>query len=225
MKNLALDIGNVLCHVKLDSFITRLSLRAKISKEEVWYFLVRMQKMHDVGLVSMKDELISNYNIKNKDLLNELIDYWNDALRPNMTIINGIKKFYKERNETSSFKIALLSNIGVEHAAWFNRRVCDFLNLNEINPIKHFSCDVGARKPSILYFQSFLQMNQDFNDAIYVDDNKDNLETGRQMGLQSIYFNLDDKIEEINKYNITENEADILMLEQLMTKIKDIEND
>ena len=70
--------------------------------------------------------------------------------------------------------------------------------------VKHYSCEVGARKPSKLYYHSFLQMHPEFKGAIYVDDNKENLEASKEFGFITIRLDLLDmkKIEIDNKLNL-----------------------
>jgi hypothetical protein len=181
-KNLCLDIGNVICKINFNPFIDLLSKHLNITREDVWYFLNRVQKLHDMGLTQMEDELKDHFKIKSPVIINELIDTWNKTLIPNTDIIN----FINEYSSTNKIEIALLSNIGFEHADWFNNNV--IIN----NSIKYFSCFVGARKPSFIYYQSFLQMYPQFKECIYLDDNTDNLNSSLKNGLSGRYFNLQD---------------------------------
>jgi len=182
MKNLCLDIGNVLCKINFNPFIDLLSKYLNITREEVWYFLNRVQKLHDLGLTKMEDELKDHFKIKSPVIIEELIDAWGKTLIPNHHLIDCINECVEKEN----IKIALLSNIGFEHAAWFDS------NINIKNSLKYFSCFVGARKPSFIYYQTFIQMHPQFKDSIYLDDNEDNLKSAVQFGLKSHYFNLQD---------------------------------
>ena len=181
-KNLCLDIGNVICKINFNPFIDLLSKHLNITREDVWYFLNRVQKLHDMGLTQMEDELKDHFKIKSPVIINELMDTWNKTLIPNTDIIN----FINEYSSTNKIEIALLSNIGFEHADWFNNNV--IIN----NSIKYFSCFVGARKPSFIYYQSFLQMYPQFKECIYLDDNTENLNSSLKNGLSGRYFNLQD---------------------------------
>ena len=88
-----------------------------------------------------------------------------------------------------NLQVALLSNIGVEHAAMMNQVLQDgdFFQ----GAIKHFSCDVGARKPSKLFYQSFLQQHPEFVGSLYVDDLVENLEASRQFGFRTLHMSLE----------------------------------
>jgi hypothetical protein len=98
--------------------------------------------------------------------------------------------------------VALLSNIGVEHAVMMENT----LKHGGFFPdaIKHFSCDVGARKPSMIYYQSFLWQYPEFKGCLYVDDLQENLDSGAKFGFRPFHLDLskpgvDDKIREIEK--------------------------
>lgn len=209
MKNLCLDIGNVLCHVKFNDFINLLSYKLNLSNDEVWDFLNRVQKLHDVGLTNLKDELKDHFKIKSNEIVKEILNSWDLVLIPNDQVINAIKKIQSELK----IEIALLSNIGFEHADLFNSQV------QIDNSIKHFSCYVGARKPTLLYYQSFLQQYPQFNNAIYLDDNLDNLASGKKMGLDSIYFNLEEKFTQSEFKLLTSEQADILLADKVSSLI------
>jgi FMN phosphatase YigB (HAD superfamily) len=212
MRNLTLDIGNVLCHIDFTSFINCLSKNLNVTREEVWYFLSRAQKLHDLGLTKMEDDLKDHFKIRSPVIIEELIESWNHSLKPNFHIINGVQ----ELSEELEIEIALLSNIGVEHASWFNQ------NIKMNKTIKHFSCFVGARKPTILYYQSFLQRYPQFTGSIYVDDNRDNLSTGTEIGFSSHYFNLEEKYPMMKEKGIqSEESADIIMFIELASIIKE----
>jgi hypothetical protein len=60
----------------------------------------------------------------------------------------------------------------------------------DLSEIHHLSYEVGARKPSNIYFQSFLQDYPSWIGCVYVDDRKDNLLTGKKYGFRTIQFDL-----------------------------------
>ena len=76
--------------------------------------------------------------------------------------------------------------------------------------IKFFSCEVGARKPSYIYYKTFLDMYPEFKNCLYVDDNVDNIMTALKFGFKAKQFCLS----EIKKNNdsIEENIKEILKL-------------
>src|SRR5271163_809172 len=147
VKYICLDIGNVLCHVNEIGFLEFLSYKLNISTFKARRFLKRFQQVHDLGYTTMEDELIDQYNIKSPLILKELVQKWNDCITPNEMMLTRLNELRAQHG----MKVALLSNIGVEHAQMMESK----LELGGFFPgaIKHFSCHVGARKPSMVYYQ------------------------------------------------------------------------
>jgi FMN phosphatase YigB (HAD superfamily) len=191
MKYLALDIGNVICHVNFDNFKNKLSKTLNISTIDVDYFLNRTQRLHDMGLTEISDELRDHFKIKSSVIIDELMEEWTNTLTFNQEFLDGIEYKVNELGR-KNITIALLSNIGFEHAKlmkskWF---LTSILN----NPIMFFSCEVGARKPSYLYYKTFLDMHPEFKGCLYIDDRKENLETGDRFGFKPKLFSLDNDL-------------------------------
>lgn len=185
MKNLALDIGNVLCHVDFERILSTLSKSLNISRAEALYFLNRTQKLHDLGLTNLSDELHDHFKIRSEVIINDILTEWNRAIQWDIDILSQLAKL---KNKLG-FEVALVSNIGIEHAAHL-RSTAPTTLITEAIPF--FSCEVGARKPNYLYYQAFLNMYPQFKEAIYIDDLDANLEIGKKFGLQSTKFVLSD---------------------------------
>lgn len=182
MKQLALDIGNVICHVDFDKILNVLSKSLNISKAEALYFLNRTQKLHDLGLTNLSDELHDHFKIKSEIIIADILSEWNKSIQIDNDVIREIERL----RDKLDLEIALVSNIGIEHAEHIRK------NLSLGNTIQFFSCEVGARKPSYLYYKTFLDMYPQFNEAIYLDDLDVNLEIGRKFGLNALKFALSD---------------------------------
>lgn len=183
MKYLALDIGNVICDVDFSSFLRTLSKTQNIHLDDALYFLVRTQKIHDVGLVQIADELKDRFKIKSNIVLDELMAEWNNTVKINPTVKDFFLKKLKE-----NIKIALLSNVGFEHAAIMQNILGTDIYKN---CIKFFSCDVGVRKPTSLYYKTFLDMHPEFKGCVYVDDRRENLDAGLEFGFKTCSLALD----------------------------------
>ncbi len=194
MKFCAFDIGNVLVYANFNDFLKKLSKTLNITLEEAMYFMNRSQKLHDLGLTNMSDELRDHFKLKSPVMIEELIIQWNEVIRPADFLLERIDKLEKEHN----LKIALLSNVGLEHAA----RMKQVLGMNTFfnKAIKFFSCDVGARKPTILYYHTFLKLHPEFWGCPYIDDLQENLDVGGSFGLNPFRFSL----EELNETNFEE---------------------
>jgi FMN phosphatase YigB (HAD superfamily) len=186
MKFIALDIGNVLCLVKTQPFIDFLSETFNISTQDAVYFLKRFQRIHDLGYTTMESELREKFGTKSEVTINKVVSAWNDAIIPYTPILDK----FNELREKHNLQVALLSNIGVEHAIMMEEKLKHegfFPNV-----IKHFSCDVGARKPSMIYYQSFLLEHPNFEGCIYVDDLQENLDAGAKFKFKPFKFDLNE---------------------------------
>lgn len=202
---LCIDIGNVICHVDFKMFLDKLTLLLKdLNNNSIdpFQFLKKTQKYHDLGIVEMADSICEFLPIQYGETRKELIDKWNETIRPNYLMIEFLMDLLNGKDPT---KIALLSNIGIEHSQVIrNILTPDIYDRCD----KFFSCDVGARKPSYLYFKTFLEMYPDYKGSLYVDDRAENLKTGELFGLEPFHFDLDtyksdkeisDKIEKMKR--------------------------
>lgn len=173
MKYLCFDIGNVLCDVDFTDFLKELNALG-VSDEDAWFFLNRIQPLQDVGHTNIKTELRHTFGIKH-DQHPKVIEAWNESIQPNKI---SMKHFHELRDEVLKVDIAILSNIGHEHIAIISSRIGGKFDWCK----KHMSCEVGLRKPSRMYYKTFLDENPEFKDGIYVDDRKENLDTGAEYG-------------------------------------------
>ena len=186
MKYVAFDVGNVLVNVNFQPFINKLSKDLNISIEEATYFMNRSQKLHDLGITVMRDELIDHLKIKSSVLRDELVECWNFSITPADWMLERLDKITKQY----CVQVALLSNVGLEHSV----RMKEILNYNNFfdKAIKHFSCEVGARKPTFLYYQSFLKMHPEWEGCPYIDDLQENLDTGAKFGFKTFRLSLEE---------------------------------
>ena len=184
MKYIALDIGNVLCKISFDPFVNILSETFDISIQDAKIFFKRFQRIHDLGYTTMEDEIKSSFSTKSEIIIQKIVNTWNYSVQPDINILNKLNHL----REDHDLKIALLSNIGLEHASMMEEK----LKHNNFfpNAIKHFSCEVGARKPSLIYYQSFLWQYPEFKGCLYVDDLQDNLNAGEKLGFKPFHFDL-----------------------------------
>lgn len=210
MTYVALDIGNVLVYANFNDFLKRLSKALNITIEEALYFMNRSQKLHDLGLTKMSDELRDHFKIRSPVTIEELVSEWNSVIVPCTEVLDRLNHL----TANHKVKVALLSNVGLEHAEQMAR----VLNHGDFfeKAIKHFSCHVGARKPNILYYHTFLQLHPQFYNCVYVDDLQENLDASKQFGFKTFRFSL----EEITGANYEEGKFQD-KLEELETVILD----
>jgi FMN phosphatase YigB (HAD superfamily) len=192
MKFIAIDIGNVLVHADMKTFIDNLSDTFNISEVDATRFLRSFQVIHDLGITTMENQLRDRFNCKSDTTIKRLTTCWDDCIYPHITIIDIIHKLMVNHD----VKVALLSNIGVEHAIIMEHKLHPIYD----DAIKH----VGARKPTALYYQSFLMQYPEFTGCLYIDDLHDNLDASKNFGFQTFHLDLDepgsyDKILEIQR--------------------------
>jgi FMN phosphatase YigB (HAD superfamily) len=182
MKHLILDIGNVVSNVNLDVFANKMTERLSISHEKAWTFLRKIQKTQDLGHTTVREALKDESGVENTETMNVLIAAWLDTIHLNHEVIREIESITSSLN----IKVAILSNMGMEHKNHIESQ--GFFK----DAIKYYSCDIGVRKPSEIYYWSFLQRYPEFNGATYFDDMPDNINTGNKMGLNSVMFDISD---------------------------------
>jgi len=184
-KYICLDIGNVLCNITIVPFLETLSETFNVTFPEAQRFLKRLQQIHDLGYTTMEDELKDEFGVKSPIIIQRMVSAWNASVTPHLEMLDCLNRLI----EKEGLKVALLSNIGVEHAAMMEETLKHggFFS----GAIKHFSCYVGARKPSMLFYQSFLLQHPEFKGALYVDDLQENLNASKQFGFKTFWLSLD----------------------------------
>jgi hypothetical protein len=215
---LVLDIGNVLCNMDFDPIKSLLMPFIGFNGDEIEELLRSMQPLHDLGLTTLQTFLSSNFEATkyiDKDVLNK---YWCETLIPNKQIISIFDEFADENHGCIDF--AITSNMGLEHTQLMKDTLLRSRFLK--NCYQHFSCEVGARKPSKLYFSSFLdefhreERNKDKKmKFIYLDDNAANVSVGSRYFDKSYLFDISKEhwIDDLQVIlNNTQTDIDVLSL-------------
>lgn len=195
-KYIALDIGNVLVHFDVQNMVQELSkfvtgYSEEVKKEVALSTLERVQASHDLGLLNFKhamEEFLirqdKSMTLESRQLSNgadELVNYWNNIVKLDVRIIKFIKKL-KENN----VKIALLSNMGKEHYQYLKKIFPELFK----DSIEFISFQVGARKPTKLYYHLFVEEYPEFRHCLYLDDIQENIEASSKY-LNPFSFNLE----------------------------------
>lgn len=184
MKYLAVDLGNVVIEVSFEFFLKELGVITRFSFDECFNYLCRVSKSHDLGLISIVDGLQDHFNIRlNKEDRQYITSLWKNTVKSNIAINEYLNELIN-----SGVKIALLSNMGTEH----RNMMREIITAPVYDAaIKFFSCDVGAIKPTYLYYKTFLDMYPEFKGCIYLDDKIENIETSKLFGFDARQFELD----------------------------------
>ena len=183
MKYLAIDIGQVICHLDFTDFNRKLAKYANITEREADDFLIQSQKTHDLGYSTLEKDIsgqvygLDIYPEEVADIMKE----WHQTVKVNPIVMEWVLKLLD--NET---EIALVSNIGIEHTETMKVILAPIYD----RVVRFFSFEVGARKPTYVYYQTFLNMYPQYKGCCYMDDNISNIESGRLFGFNSIQFDL-----------------------------------
>jgi len=180
-QNILFDIGGVLYHFNpkplLDYLITNNIIEN--NNFELEFINSNFQCPQEIGLCNMRQSFYSFNNKLSTNVLDDINNLWLETITPSLPMVNLIEELVD-----NGYNVALLSNIGPDHAAYIIKQCKVFEKC-----IKHFSCDVGARKPSKLFFQSFCLQHETCGNSIYFDDRKENISIGKRY-FESVVFNL-----------------------------------
>ena len=171
-KRIAFDIGNVLFHFDLTPLLDLLvGLDIVENNAQAYEFMGgSFQHSQEVGLYDIKQSFYQLNQSLSYNTLHDIHDRWMETFTPSLPMIDVVEELVGNNH-----KVALLSNIGPDHAR-FVRDKCKIFD----KCIQHFSCDVGARKPTRLYYQSFLIQYGWPNNSLYFDDREDNIAMGNE---------------------------------------------
>jgi FMN phosphatase YigB (HAD superfamily) len=181
-KKLALDIGNVICRVDLEKFYTFLVNDKDIfpNKDQANIFFEGVQNSMDLGLYSIKHAFRKYIpGLSEKDL-KDIRDFW-----MGICVISSDMLLFLKELEDRKIQVAVLSNIGVDHASLFSSY------LDKFNCIKFFSCNIGTRKPSKFFFQIFQDSYNWQKNTYFFDDRAENVDAAKNY-FNSVQFNLYD---------------------------------
>jgi len=178
MQHIAFDLGNVLLDLDWAPFYHVLD-ELNISHEEMNSFMKFHNRSDFCGLITLKQAFEESFDQTEVDLL---IEGWNAIIRPHDQMVNFVKQLKYE-----GVKVAFLSNMGFDHLNLLRKDFPDFMNLADV---QHMSCEVGAAKPSIIYYQSFLLEHEDFAGCLYLDDLYENVIMGSKVKFESMQFDL-----------------------------------
>jgi FMN phosphatase YigB (HAD superfamily) len=179
-KRIAFDIGNVLFHFNLSPIIDLLMELNIFEDINVAYkFMDCNQQPHEIGLYNIKQSFLQIDKTLSDNILQQIQDRWMDIFYPSLPMIDIIEELIGNNHH-----VALLSNIGSDHA----KAVLDKCKVFH-KCIRHFSYEIGARKPTRLYYQSFLLQYGWPKNSLYFDDRSENIVIGNEFH-QGVLFDL-----------------------------------
>jgi FMN phosphatase YigB (HAD superfamily) len=181
INKIALDIGGVLFHFNMNPILDILSEKDIVDRVRGLELLFGIQKSQDLGICDIRQNLYKfNHCLSNNDL-DDILDAWMTTITPSEPMIDVVEELVHK-----GWEVALLSNIGIDHARLVREKIPIFKQC-----IQHFSCEVGARKPTQLFFQSFMLRYSWGRNVKYFDDCQENILSGSEY-YKGILFNLED---------------------------------
>jgi len=187
------DLGNVIIECDVDKFYDQMK---NFFSEEKYKQLIAMrdiiQTQHDLGIVTYRN-FFEHFDMSlSKEKVNQILELWNQTVKPNDKMVEFVLDFKKKNGN-----VAYLSNIGYEHSQYLLKACPELFK----EALLHFSCEVGARKPTKLYFQSFLKerptKHYDTGSShrhLLIDDREDNCEMAKRLGFATFQFSLKDEL-------------------------------
>jgi FMN phosphatase YigB (HAD superfamily) len=189
-KYICLDVGNVICKVDFTDFTKQMAELLNITPGAAWQFLVDVQPAHDSGLVYIDEALAQSY-MPSKAVRKQLVEEWNKTVVADPRMLAWMQSLLEKEVE-----IALLSNMGWEHAAIID----NILTPKIYEQCQSFlSCNMKVRKPMSEYYQIAFTSHQKFKGSVYLDDRPENIEAGLKAGLNAHLFDLDKETANLEK--------------------------
>jgi len=97
-----------------------------------------------------------------------------------------IEELIRKLRSTGKYKLILLSNINMSHWKYLLERKCDFIRLFDEYILSH---EVKLAKPDPRIFQLAIEKaGCHAEEILYIDDGLNNINTAKQLGIQSIKF-------------------------------------
>jgi FMN phosphatase YigB (HAD superfamily) len=180
----------------------------------------------------MELEIRKHYSVGD-NCVDRLLHKWREIIYPNLKMMGLLDDLRTSKN----VNLFIFSNMGPEHLFYLRKKHSSMFK----DIYQHISCEIGARKPNRLFFQSFMvdyynsapnrilfeqtytPLQQDgYNDGyepnyfddrfLYIDDLEDNLTTGKDYHFSTYQFSL----EEFSRYS---DEDQIMEIEKIKNAI------
>lgn len=185
IKTIIFDFGNVFLNLDIEGAIkhTFSTLKIDYFSEE----MVAFNSLYEQGLIST-DEFLGFYAENFPEIESyQLIDIWNFMLKdfPEHRL-----EFLKKLKTSSKYKLILLSNTNELHINWVKKNVVFYETFKNCFDAFYLSHEINLRKPEKEIFEFVLSENNlNANECLFIDDNKDNCETSKSLGIETWHIN------------------------------------
>ena len=181
MKAVIFDLGGVLVNYDGRSTFTDIAKLADIALDDLFLFYQKHDRAFGTGQLSGQD-----YYQKLEEMFGLTADY--------ESFVAAFCR-YQERNEMAlafarelqtrpNVRVGIISNTNVVHANWLHANLPEFKQFASVV----LSNEVGLLKPDPAIFRlSLKQLGVAANQALFVDDNEENVMGGTAVGLHTIH--------------------------------------
>ena len=194
VKNIIFDLGNVIVDLdipKSDQLLFDLtgSRYHEASAEDLKVF-------HDFETGHLSEDLFLNYFIGKSDGRAQAIDVINAW---NAMLVNiPWKRLEMMRKLMNNYQVFILSNTNETHIRWTNQYIQTRYREAGFKSFVHhalYSHILGERKPDETIFKKVLETYRLVpQKTIFFDDNFDNIQAAKQLGIQAIQVDPEDEI-------------------------------
>ena len=193
IKNIVLDLGNVIININFDltykaiADLTPLDVfevKKKLDEIDLW-------NRYEEGLVSDVVFLDTLYNALELTCSRmKLIEAWHGLLldipKKRIEMIDYLKENYN---------LYILSNTNDLHIQEINERIKEEFGREDLRSLVHkayYSYEMKMRKPNKeIYMTMLADGNMRADETLFLDDNEDNIEGAKKMGIQTILVDPD----------------------------------
>jgi putative hydrolase of the HAD superfamily len=175
-----IDLGGVLIHVDFYAALSTLASDLKRSKEDLTeiIFSSGLKDLHDSGKISSRQfhaEICPGGEIE----FERFKSIWSSIFTENVEVINYMMKL-KEK-----YHICLASNTDPIHFEWCSNRYKWFSSIDR----RGVSFRLKALKPDSNFLSRLCSLlNLDFEEAIFIDDSSENVNTASALGIKAHVF-------------------------------------
>lgn len=200
IKNIVFDFGNVFLNLDIDGAMQNALDIFKL--KEFPEDLIAINSLYEQGVISTK-EFMEFYSENFEQLSEEdIIDNWNFMLKdfPNHRL-----EFLKELKKSSQYKLILLSNTNEIHIDWVKKHIPFYEDFKNCFDAFYLSHEIKLRKPNADIFEFVLKENNlKTENTLFIDDNKDNTQTAKKLGLH--IWNINPETEDVTTLFKTKSE-------------------
>lgn len=197
VKNLIFDLGGVILDLGVPQTITGFAMLSGLSPEIVTELFKGSEgflafEKGTIGEYEFRNFVRELYNVDATDL--EIDECWNAMLlgipKKKLDLLTRLK---------SQYRTFLLSNTNTIHLDYLNEKLLPTLDgvtsLDEFFHKTYYSHLMAKRKPEPEIFLQVLEENNlKASETLFLDDNMDNVEGARAVGLQAVYVDSPDFI-------------------------------